>query len=146
MTTYTTMSQCIQGLYAAIDPPLPTLYLEEVPEDVPQIRGAYYVHEGEVPVWGTGNKTAPNQVVGRFTIAFFSESSTTVETNALTLRASFNYWIQNALPMAYNNVDQKATMVWRRYALNATKLRDENGAPIYMAAVSYEMSIGKPPV
>ncbi len=139
-TDASTMTQAVQALYATIDPALPKLYLDEYPETVQQLGGAFYQHEGEVPSYATGGKK-PNLIVGRFTISFFNVDSTAAETQAQAMMAAFNVYIQTTLSLPNG---QNLTLRRTNYTVQATKLRDQNNNPVYMISASYTVNIRNP--
>ncbi len=144
-----TLTQSVIEAYDAITPDLPPLYLEEIPEDVAQLQAAYYVHQGESPVYQSG-QTKPSLVEGRFAIVMFSKLAADLgagetalvelETRAVALMAAFT---PNALSL---NSPQQATLLRGSYTLQATKLRDKDNNPVYMATIPYLCKIGLPAV
>lgn len=135
-----TMTQAVMETYGAIEPALPPLYLEDIPEDVQQLRAAYYVHQGETPIAGAYPTGAAKPVMldGRFAIVLFSTDSDQLETWARQVMQAFTV---DSLDM---DSGQQTTLFRGTYQLQGTKLRDKDGNPVYMAQVPYLCKIGNP--
>lgn len=136
------MTQAVQVAYVAIvhTPAMPGLWLTSVPEDVAQLKGAYFEHQGETPIAGAYHtaSTRPTMIEGRFTIHFFHTSSETVEGFATKLKSTFVPSI-----LAFSD-DQTCTLKRTTYVFRDTKKKDKNGNPVYQASQSYYCQIGKP--
>jgi hypothetical protein len=138
--TKPTMTQAVMERWAAITPTLPTLYLEEIPEDKPQLEGAYYLHQGEPPTPAAYPTRAlkPVMLEGRFAFVLFNVSAVALETKAFQIMGGFTV---DSLAM---NSPQETTLFRTNYQLQATKFRDRNDLVVYAATISYRLLIGKP--
>lgn len=135
------MTQAVLEKYSSVaDPPLPSLYLDEIPEDIAQLEGAYYEHQGEVPIAGayhTG-QVRPTMIDGRFTIHLFNTSATQVETNGGRVMQAL---VPTSLALTGG---QTASLFRTGYWFSATKQRTKDNKPVYYVRISYLCKIGKP--
>lgn len=135
-----TLTQAIMELYDSIPtdaPALPTLYNEYVPEDLPQIPAAYFLHAGEVPDSYNARFIAPTGVMGRFSIVIFQVGIPEVEALAVKLMRWF-------IPLSVQIQDSITSLFRTNYTPRGTQWRNKDGDQVHMAKIDYECRIANP--
>jgi hypothetical protein len=132
------MLQAIEVLYNSIGGGLPTLWLDEIPENQGYPR-ATLTDGGRVPTLDSYADGSPTEVFGTFSIMFkVEDDSDVVEALAVTLMTAFT---PQAIQLTF---DPLAVMMRVNDVVTGTGERSPDDKPIYEAKIDYRVELSPP--